>query len=72
VQAHVRVIRTTEQGRVEMPIRLDQIEKGKRPDVMLQPNDIVYVPFSWMKNVALNGSSSIAASTAGAAIYVVH
>jgi polysaccharide biosynthesis/export protein len=72
VQAHVRVIRTTAQGRVEMPIRLDQIEKGKRPDVMLQPNDIVYVPFSWMKNVALNGSSSIAASTAGAAIYVVH
>jgi polysaccharide export outer membrane protein len=47
------------------------MEKGKQPDMSLQPNDIVYVPFSWMKNVAV-GSSSIGAATAGAAIYLVH
>lgn len=71
MQSKVRLIRATANGQVELPVRLDQIEKGKQPDVILHPNDIVYVPFSWMKNVAMNGSS-IAASTAGAAIYVVH
>lgn len=64
----VRLIRTTDQGEKEIPIRLDAMEKGKIPDVELQPNDIVYVPFSWMKNIAMSGST-IAASTAGAAIY---
>ena len=70
-QSHVRLIRTTDHGQVEMPVRLDQMEKGKQPPLMLQANDIVYVPFSWMKNVAMS-SASIAASTAGAAVYVVH
>lgn len=70
-QSHVRLIRTTDHGQVEMPVRLDQMEKGKLAPLMLQANDIVYVPFSWVKNVALN-SATIAASTAGAAVYVVH
>jgi polysaccharide biosynthesis/export protein len=71
VQSHVRLVRTTEHGQVELPVHLDAIQKGKQPDVMLQANDIVYVPFSWMKNVAI-ASSSIAAQTAGAAIYIAH
>ena len=70
-QSRVRLIRTTDHGAVELPVHLDAIEKGKRPDIMLQPNDIIYVPFSWMKNVAMS-SSSIGASTAGAAVYLVH
>lgn len=70
-QGHVRLIRNTDHGAIELPVRLDAIQKGKQPDVPLQPNDIVYVPFSWMKNVAMS-SSSIAATTAGAAVYVVH
>lgn len=71
VQSHVRLIRTTEHGEVESTVHLDAIQKGKQPDMMLQPDDILYVPFSWMKNVAI-GSSSIGAATAGAAIYLVH
>jgi polysaccharide export outer membrane protein len=71
VPSHVRLIRKTDNGPVETKVRLDAIQKGKQADVMLQANDIVYVPFSWMKNVAMN-SASIAASTAGAAVYVVH
>ena len=71
VQSHVRLIRTTDHGQVELPVRLDQMEKGKEPPLLLQANDIVYVPFSWMKNVAMS-SANIAASTAGAAIYVAH
>ena len=49
VQSHVRLIRTTEHGQVELPVHLDAIQKGKQPDIALQPNDILYVPFSWMK-----------------------
>lgn len=71
MQSRVRLIRPTEHGEVEMPVHLSDIEKGKRPDIMLQPNDIIYVPFSWMKNVAMS-SSSIGSSTASAAIYLVH
>ena len=69
-QSKVRLIRTTEHGQVELPVQLDAIQKGKRPDIALQPNDILYVPFSWMRNVAMS-SSSIGASTAGAAIYAI-
>ena len=70
VQSHVRLIRTTEHGEIELPVQLDAIQKGKRPDIALQPNDILYVPFSWMRNIAMS-SSSIGASTAGAAIYAI-
>jgi polysaccharide biosynthesis/export protein len=71
VQSKIRLIRTTDHGEVELPVRLDAIQKGKQPDMYLQANDILYVPFSWMKNVAI-ASSSIASETAGAAIYVAH
>jgi polysaccharide export outer membrane protein len=71
VQSHVRLIRTTDHGQVELLVRLDQMEKGKQPPLMLQANDIVYVPFSWTKNFAMS-SANIAASTAGAAVYSVH
>jgi polysaccharide biosynthesis/export protein len=71
IQSHVRLIRTTDHGQIELPVRLDQMEKGKAPPLMLQANDIVYVPFSWMKNFAMSGAN-IAASTAGAAVYTVH
>jgi polysaccharide export outer membrane protein len=70
VTSKVRLIRASDQGKKEIPIRLDAMQKGKIPDIDLQPNDIIYVPFSWMKNIAMSGST-IAASTASAAIYAV-
>jgi polysaccharide export outer membrane protein len=70
VQSHVRLLRTTEHGQVELPVHLDAIQKGKQADIALQPNDILYVPFSWMRNIAMQ-SSSIGAATAGAAVYAI-
>jgi polysaccharide export outer membrane protein len=70
VTSKVRLIRASDQGKKEIPIRLDAMQKGKIPDIDLQPNDIIYVPFSWMKNIAMSGSQ-IAASTSSAAIYAV-
>ena len=71
VQSHVRLIRSVGEARVEIPVHLDSIEKGKQADIALQPNDVLFVPFSWMKNVVLS-SSSIAAGTASAAVYQIH
>ena len=58
-------------ARSRCPFVSIKLKRASSRTLMLQANDIVYVPFSWMKNVAMN-SASIAASTAGAAIYVVH
>jgi polysaccharide export outer membrane protein len=70
VPSKVRLIRDTGDGTKETRVHLDAMEKGKIPDIDLQANDIIFVPFSWMKNVAMSGST-IAASTAGAAIYAI-
>jgi len=70
VASKVRLIRNSGDGEKEIPIRLDAMQKGKIPDIDLQANDIIFVPFSWMKNMAMSGST-IAASTASAAIYAV-
>jgi len=69
VTSKVRLIRKTPEGTNETQVNLKQIEKGKDPDLVLQANDVLYVPFSWAKNVAMS-TASIAASTSGAAIYV--
>jgi polysaccharide export outer membrane protein len=70
VASKVRLIRNSGDGEKEIPIRLDAMQKGKIPDIDLQANDIVFVPFSWMKNIAMSGSA-IAASTTSAAIYAI-
>ena len=44
--------------------------KGKDPEFLLEPDDIIYVPFSYLKNIAMNASSVVAAAGA-AAVYAV-
>lgn len=66
--SHARLLRKTEQGYVEMALPLSDMEKGKKPDFALQQNDIIYVPFSFARNIAIN-ATSIVASTGDAAIY---
>ncbi len=65
-----KLIRKTSSGIQQILLKLDAMQSGKTPDFNLQPNDVIFVPFSWMKNIALNGSA-IAASTSSAAIYAV-
>jgi polysaccharide biosynthesis/export protein len=69
-QSHVRLIRKTGQGQQDVDVQLADIQKGKHPDITMQSDDILYVPFSWMKNMAVS-ASAIAASTSSAAIYAV-
>lgn len=51
---------------VELPLR--DMERGRDPDVPLQANDILYVPFSLIKNVSL-GIAGITAAASSALIY---
>ena len=65
-----RLIRRTAAGGYQSdPIPFSAMQKGKKPDVPLQAGDIVYVPFSYLRNAAL-GVTSIAAAATGAALYI--
>jgi polysaccharide export outer membrane protein len=64
----IRLVRSVDgiSQSVDLPLR--DMERGRDPDVPLQPNDIVYVPFSLMKNISL-GIAEITASASSALIY---
>jgi len=64
-----RLVRETATGVEEIDLELSAIQKGKRPDVALLPDDVVYIPFSFMRNIGINGQG-ILASAASAAIYI--
>jgi polysaccharide export outer membrane protein len=65
-----RLVRRTAAGGYQSdPIPFSAMQKGKKPDMALQAGDIVYVPFSYLRNAAL-GVTSIAAAATGAALYV--
>lgn len=68
ITSKVKLVRKTPSGTTEIPISLSAMQAGKRPDIALQPNDVLYVPFSYMKNIAFNGAM-IAASASSALIY---
>ena len=70
-EAHVRLVRNAATGPVEIPVCLKCLEKGTQPDIELQPEDVVYIPYSTTKNIML-GAGSILSSTGGAAIYAAH
>ena len=71
VPTKVRLVRKMPTGTQDKYLSLSAMEKGTEPDLPLQADDIIFVPFSWMKNFALT-STSIAASAASATIYVAH
>jgi polysaccharide export outer membrane protein len=68
VLSKAKLVRKTATGTTDVPLALASIEMGKSPDVVLQPDDILFIPFSYMKNALLNGSQ-IASSAASALIY---
>ena len=66
-----RLIRKHNGVTTELPLHLKAMEHGKQPDLALQNDDIVYIPFSFTKNLAL-GASSVAASASSAIIYAAY
>jgi polysaccharide biosynthesis/export protein len=67
-EGRARLVRKDNEKITEQRLKLTAMQKGETPDIPLQANDIIWVPFSWIKNVA-SGAANIAASTSSAAIY---
>lgn len=68
--SHVRLIRKSDH--TEVQIALGDIQKGKRPDLAMSPGDILYVPFSYAKNLVISGSAGLGGAAGTAAVYVGH
>jgi polysaccharide biosynthesis/export protein len=69
VPAHARLMRKKEDGGYEeIGLQLSAMQKGKQPDMALAAGDIIYIPFSYLRNFALEGSG-IVGSAATAVIY---
>jgi polysaccharide export outer membrane protein len=67
---HARLIRKSDHTETE--ISLGDIQKGKRPDFAMEPGDILYVPFSYAKNLVISSSAGIAGAVGTAAVYASH
>jgi polysaccharide export outer membrane protein len=71
-QGRARLIRNESGGKYsDRQVSLAELQQGKTPDVGMQPGDILYVPFSYGKNLAVFGASSIAASATSATVYAL-
>jgi polysaccharide export outer membrane protein len=67
---HARLIRKADHTEAE--VSLGEIQKGKQPDFALAPGDILYVPFSYAKNLVISSSAGIVGAASAAAIYTQH
>jgi polysaccharide export outer membrane protein len=65
---HVRLVRGKDGQFAEQEIPLKEMQRGEVPDLLLEANDVLYVPFSFGRHL-LMGTSSIAASASAALIY---
>ncbi|HEX3663015.1 MAG TPA: polysaccharide biosynthesis/export family protein [Acidobacteriaceae bacterium] len=63
-----RLVRTIDGRPLSIELPLHDMERGREPDVPLQANDIVYVPFSVLRNLSL-GLANITAAASSALIY---
>lgn len=64
-----RLVRKGSDGKLQdIKLSLGAMQKGKKPDQVLQANDILYVPFSFAKNAYL-GVDALAASAASAGVF---
>ena len=63
-----RLLRKVNGSYQEQLVSLREMERGEKPDIQLEADDVLYVPFSMAKNVVL-GASGIVSSTSAAAIY---
>ena len=68
VPSHAKLIRKSGGGYIEMPLPLSAMQKGNRADLPLRADDIVYVPFSYIRNFGMQ-AAGIAGAVGSAAVY---
>lgn len=67
--AGTKLLRKTQGTYSVVPVDISAMQRGKAPDIVLQCDDVLFIPFSYMKNFLLNGSA-VAASVATAAVWI--
>jgi polysaccharide biosynthesis/export protein len=68
--SRARLVRKQSDGTYSTtPLQLGEMQKGKQPDLPLYPSDIVYVPFSFIKNAAVGSTGGIVTASESALIY---
>jgi polysaccharide export outer membrane protein len=70
-EKRVRLVRNIDGLTKSIDLPLRDMERGREPDVQLQANDILYVPFSMVKNLSM-GLANITAAASSALIYATH
>ena len=71
-QGHARLIRKDAAGRYsDRQISVGDLQEGRTPDIALQAGDVLYVPFSFGRNIVTAGAGSIASAATTAAVYAL-
>ncbi len=70
-EKRIRLVRNVDGITQSIDLPLRDMERGRQPDVALEANDILYVPFSLAKNISL-GIANITAAASSALIYATH
>ena len=71
VPSHAKLIRRSpDSGYQQIPVNFSAIQKGKAPDLQLNADDVVYIPYSYLRNMATS-ASGIVSSVSSASIYAI-
>jgi polysaccharide export outer membrane protein len=68
VPSHAELIHRKGSSFVEEPLALSAMQKGHRADMPLQPDDVVWVPFSYLRNFGLQATEMLG-EVGSAAVY---
>jgi len=66
------VFRKTDGRYQSMPVNLGKIVKGRQPDIELRAEDVIWVPFSFGKNLLVNGATITAALASASATGIIY
>jgi polysaccharide export outer membrane protein len=66
---HAKVLRDSATGRSEIPVDIAKILDGKGPDLMLLPEDVLYVPTNTGKKIAIRSIEAAIQTGTGIAIW---
>jgi polysaccharide export outer membrane protein len=70
-ESRARILQNSNGQYEERDLPLKEIERGEAPDELLKADDVIFIPFSYAKNIVV-GTSSILTSASSALIYAGH
>lgn len=70
-ESRARILHNNNGQYEERDLPLKEIERGDAPDELLKADDVIFIPFSYAKNIVV-GTSAIVTSASSALIYAGH